>query len=84
MTQLLDVQEFAAALGVRPRTVYKWTSGRMVPFVKLGKVVRFHPRTVEAIQDGTLQIDSGQRRPRVRKSGRIISRIGASIQPASF
>jgi excisionase family DNA binding protein len=40
--RLMDVDEAAALLGVRPGTLYSWASKRNVPFRKVGAALRFH------------------------------------------
>ena len=41
MDRLLTVQEVADLLGVQPSTVYQWTHEGFIPYVKLGRLVRF-------------------------------------------
>jgi excisionase family DNA binding protein len=48
-TRLLTVEEFAAALGLSPKTVRQWTWMRRVPFVRVGRAIRFRPETVDEI-----------------------------------
>jgi excisionase family DNA binding protein len=49
MTQLLSVEEFAAALGVRPATVRQWVWMRKIPYLKVGRCVRFKRETVDRL-----------------------------------
>lgn len=52
---LLTTEEFAAALGLSPKTVRQWTWMRRVPFVRVGRAIRFRPETVnEIIERGTI------------------------------
>ncbi len=46
---LLTTEEFAAALGLSPKTIRQWTWTRRVAFVRVGRSVRFRPETVEEI-----------------------------------
>ena len=39
--KLLNVQEVAKLIGVRPSTIYQWTSQEYIPHIKVGKLVRF-------------------------------------------
>jgi len=39
--KLLNVQEVAKLIGVRPSTIYQWTHQEYIPHIKFGKVVRF-------------------------------------------
>ena len=49
--KLLTTEEFAAALGLSPKTVRQWTWMRKVPFVRVGGAIRFRPETVTEIID---------------------------------
>jgi excisionase family DNA binding protein len=49
MSQLLSVEEFAAALGVRPATVRQWVWMRKIPYLKVGRCVRFKRETVDRL-----------------------------------
>lgn len=40
--RLLDINEAAALLQVKPGTLYSWVSKKTVPFRKVGSLVRFH------------------------------------------
>lgn len=63
MSKLLTVEEFAAALGLSPRTVRQWVWMRRVPFIRVGRAIRFRPETVDAILTrGTVPADRDRRR----------------------
>ena len=47
--RLLTTAEFADALGLSPKTVRQWTWKRSVPFVRVGRAIRFRPETVAEI-----------------------------------
>lgn len=47
MTNLLSVSEAAEKLGLKSSTVYKKTSSKEIPFVKLGASVRFKEEELE-------------------------------------
>jgi excisionase family DNA binding protein len=47
--KLLTTDEFADALGLSPKTVRQWTWMRKVPFVRVGRAIRFQPETVDEI-----------------------------------
>lgn len=47
--RLLTNDEFAAALGLSPKTTRQWTWMRKVPFVRVGRAIRFRPETVDEI-----------------------------------
>lgn len=38
---LMTIQELSAALQVPVQTIYCWTSNKLIPFMKMGKHVRF-------------------------------------------
>jgi excisionase family DNA binding protein len=46
---LLTTEEFAAALGLSAKTIRQWTWTRRVPFVRVGRAIRFKPETVDEI-----------------------------------
>ena len=47
MEKLLTPQEIAEVLGVQPSTIYQWTHQGYIPYVKIGKFVRFKEKDVE-------------------------------------
>jgi len=49
IAQLLSVDEFAAALGVRPATVRQWVWMREIPYLKVGRCVRFKRETLDRL-----------------------------------
>lgn len=51
MEKLMNIREFASALGISPRTVQQWVWLRRVPFVRVGRAIRFKPETVTEILD---------------------------------
>lgn len=46
---LLTTEEFAAALGLSVKTIRQWTWRRRVPFIRVGRAVRFRRETVDEI-----------------------------------
>ena len=52
---LLTVQEAARYLSVSVSTVYGWVWQRRIPFVKIGRAVRFDPRDLEAFIEASKQ-----------------------------
>ena len=48
---LLDVASLAERLGVTERFVRRLVAERRIPFLKLGKFVRFDPRAIESWLD---------------------------------
>jgi excisionase family DNA binding protein len=49
MSELLNIEQFAAALGVRPATVRQWVWMRKIPYLKVGRCVRFKRETLERL-----------------------------------
>lgn len=45
---LLTVPEVAEQLGVSVHTVYSWVAQRRLPFLKVGRLLRFDGRTIES------------------------------------
>lgn len=41
MERLLNIGQLAGLLGVEVSTVYSWTHRKAIPFIKIGKLVRF-------------------------------------------
>ena len=55
-SRLLTLQEIAQMLGVSPHTVYGWTSRHVIPFRKVGHLLRFDRIEVDAwSRRGTLK-----------------------------
>lgn len=48
MNRLLTVDEVAAWLQVKPRTIYQWVHEGYIPVLKLGALVRFDQASVSA------------------------------------
>jgi excisionase family DNA binding protein len=47
LPRLLEVEEVAALLRLKPRTIYNMVSQRRIPFRKAGRRVRFDPKEIE-------------------------------------
>jgi excisionase family DNA binding protein len=55
MNKLLNIEEFAAAVGWRPSTVRQKVWRRQIEFVRMGRSIRFKPETVQKlIERGTV------------------------------
>ena len=48
MDRLLTVDDLAAWLQVKPRTIYQWVHEGYVPVIKLGTLVRFDQASITA------------------------------------
>jgi excisionase family DNA binding protein len=44
---LLDVRELSELTGLSPYTLYSWINQRKIPYVKVGRLVRFEPKKIE-------------------------------------
>ena len=53
--QLLDINEAAALLHVKTKTLYAWVSRNKIPYRKLGSLVRFHRGELIEWAKGTRQ-----------------------------
>lgn len=57
MAKLLTVEEFAAEVGWRPRTVRQKVWRREVEFIRIGRTIRFKRETAEKlIEQGTVPV----------------------------
>lgn len=45
---LIDIAGVSQQLGVRPKTIYAWVHTRQIPFVKVGALLRFCPKDIDA------------------------------------
>ena len=49
---LMDIKEVSAWLNLKPSTLYLWVAQGTIPYLKLGRLLRFHPEAIEAwLQD---------------------------------
>lgn len=46
--RLLNISEVAQVLGVTPKTIYSWVHTRQIPYVKVGRLVKFDRKDIEA------------------------------------
>jgi len=44
MEKLLNLSETAEILGLKRPTLYNWVNERRIPFVKVGRLVKFDPK----------------------------------------
>ena len=49
MSKLLSVTEFANVVGLSPKTIRQWVWMRRVPYLRVGRAIRFRQETVEEI-----------------------------------
>lgn len=48
-TQLIDIDELSSRLNIAKGTLYNWVYLRRIPFVKLGRALRFDPNEIDRI-----------------------------------
>lgn len=58
MKQLWTVKETAERLNVKPLTIYRWVTAGKLPAVRLGRALRFDPKTLEAFFE-TVRVGPG-------------------------
>jgi excisionase family DNA binding protein len=46
MNKLLMINEVAAVLGLKVKTVYQYVSRRKIPFMKMGRLLRFDEKAL--------------------------------------
>jgi excisionase family DNA binding protein len=47
MKKLISIDELANNLGIAKETVYQWTSMKVIPFYKIGRLVRFDEAEID-------------------------------------
>ncbi|MCZ6799423.1 MAG: helix-turn-helix domain-containing protein [Nitrospirae bacterium] len=47
LKHLLTIQQAAQITGVSITTLYKWVSHRKIPYIKMGRLVKFDPSKLE-------------------------------------
>ena len=47
MEKLMTAQEVATLLGLKPQTIYTYVMKREIPFIKIGKSLRFRASDLE-------------------------------------
>ncbi len=61
--QLLDVHQISERLGIKLNTVYSWVNQRKIPYVKVGRLVRFDWQDIEKwIEDRKVHVYQYKRR----------------------
>jgi excisionase family DNA binding protein len=48
-TQLIDINELSSRLSIKKGTLYNWVYLRRIPYVKLGRALRFDPSEIDRI-----------------------------------
>jgi len=47
MIKLLTPEELSSILNVKVSTIYKWTHMGIIPFIKMGKLIRFKEEDIK-------------------------------------
>jgi excisionase family DNA binding protein len=45
--KLLDINQLSEMLNVKKKTIYDWVHKGIIPYVKLGNLLRFDPKDIE-------------------------------------
>ena len=45
--KLMDINQLAEMLNVKKKTIYDWVHKDLIPYVKLGRLLRFDPNDIE-------------------------------------
>ncbi len=82
MDKLLNIDELSELIGVKVSTIYQWTHQEYVPFIKLGRFLRFRESDVmrwidERSKPGrkAMKIDIRTLELEARRKGRLF-RVG--------
>ena len=46
---LIDINELSQRLSIKKGTIYNWVYFRRIPFVKMGRALRFRPEEIDRI-----------------------------------
>jgi len=57
---LLDKEQAAELLNIKPRTLDKWLKRRLIPYYKIGKAVRFCPRAIREHLESTCRVGNAR------------------------
>ena len=49
---LIDVKELSESTGLSVFTLYSWINQKRIPYVKVGRLVRFDPKKIEKWIEG--------------------------------
>jgi excisionase family DNA binding protein len=67
MEKLLTIEELSSLLGVEVSTLYIWTHRKVIPFIKLGKFIRFNESAIQTwLQERTIQPGQMEREAKIK------------------
>jgi excisionase family DNA binding protein len=78
--KFLTVPEVASILSVKQSTVYQWAKSGEIPHYRLGRIVRFKRKDVEAWVEGFRKERVGEEK-KAREILRVVSRGPQDIDP---
>lgn len=55
MKKLIDIKQLSEHLGISVMTIYSWTSMRVIPFYKIGRLVKFDEAEIDKWLEGRKQ-----------------------------
>ena len=47
MEKLLDISEVSDTIGVQINTLYSWIHQKKIPYIKIGRLVKFKPSDID-------------------------------------
>lgn len=45
--KLIDIQTLSTLLSIKPKTIYDWVHKNQIPYVKIGRLVRFDENEIK-------------------------------------
>jgi excisionase family DNA binding protein len=60
--RLININELSLRLSIKKGTLYNWVYLRRIPFVKLGRALRFDPEEIERIVRLSSTLEAAGRR----------------------
>ncbi|HTV53593.1 MAG TPA: helix-turn-helix domain-containing protein [Terriglobia bacterium] len=61
-SRLITIDELSLRLNIRKGTLYNWVYLRRIPFVKLGRALRFDPEEIDRIVRRSTTLETAGRR----------------------
>jgi excisionase family DNA binding protein len=62
MTNLICITELARGLSLPKGTLYNWVHQRRIPFVKLGRALRFDPTEIQRVIQTSTKLEEADKR----------------------
>jgi len=70
---LINVKQLSESTGLSVFTLYSWINQKRIPYVKVGRLVRFEPRKIEewiegnSVEERNLMVTNWSQKDRLRK-----------------